>query len=336
MFNSNVMSNFRANRGFRAAGRSSRVYNFARYGTDISEAKDLHQALELARLNFTVGRKKLYYGQNGKLVEMKSTYGVFRLGEDELEFGSCGTDFQPIQNETSFRVCQTLAQAGATWDRAGAENGGATNWVRMKVTDKVILGDTINGFVIARNNHLPGSCFSARAWEERLVCTNGLTAMMPGAILLNMRHTAQVKEDRLMATAERMAETIRQRLEDLQVLAERAAKVRINEEVWESLVAQLMPIPAEATERQQNTVLSQREVLTQSISAPDLANHVENRSGVTVLNGWGALMAVSDFSSHLNDAVRSVSADRATARLSDLAVNDSLLTQARDLVLAMA
>jgi hypothetical protein len=88
-----------------------------------------------------------------------------------------------------------------------------------------------------------------------------------------------------------------------------------------------------ATDRQREVLGEQRSRLYRSINAPDLANFVRNQDGITILNGWAALNAVSDFSSHLNDAQRKVSIDRLSSRLTDLATKDDLLTRAKELVL---
>lgn len=318
--------------------RSSRDHSFGKCGLDISKATDLESALRLASLDWEVVLKKLYYADHGKAKEITTGKGIFRLSKDKetgVELGLAGTEFTPIQNYTNFEICQLLAGMGSTWDRAGSENHGARNWIRMKVAEKVILGDKILGYILNRNSHVPGESFTSRCWEEREICTNGLTALMPGSILLNMRHTGQVHRENLMQRAHQIVEAERQRLEELQVLAERAAKIHLTEERWQGIVNELLPYPeGGGTELQKTRVNEQRSRLYRSINAPDLANFVTNRNGLTILNGWAALSAVSDFSSHLNDAQRKVSLDRVSARLTDLSTKDTILQHARDIVLS--
>lgn len=116
-------------------GSASMVYN-SRYGnpwhelgTPVDGAMTAAQAMALSRQNWEVGKRQLFTQlENGSTVPIQA-FGTFR--QDNGAFlGTCGEDYEPIQNAKQFETIDYLLEAspGSHYDTAGVLGRGEKVW----------------------------------------------------------------------------------------------------------------------------------------------------------------------------------------------------------------
>jgi phage/plasmid-like protein (TIGR03299 family) len=111
--------------------------------------------------------------------------------------GTVGTDYEPVQNESSCEVLNYLIDAsGAHFETAGSLRGGRETFVTMKLPAEMVIGgvDRLTTYLAALNSHDGTSAFRLIASPVRIVCANTQrmaenTARSSFAI----RHTASAK-----------------------------------------------------------------------------------------------------------------------------------------------
>lgn len=323
--------------------QGSRDIGLHSLGTDISKATTVAEALTIARADYKVGRCSLYSRtavpgtnmppaiDNTCLYKIPDANGVFRLKDDKPAsfISTVGPSWTPIQNSEAFEAAGILAGHGATFDRAYVSENSAQVYLRMKLEGMdrkklQVLGDECGAYVIMTNRHDGSGAFRMVLQILRLTCTNGMTRLIPSKAVYR-RHTSGIVntvEDirRMVAASERTAE---QMMEDIAKTANQLVNIHFTERRFRGMVDELLPHPAGAVSK---AVEEQRSRLYTYLNKEDLANFRDS--------GWAAVMAVSDFSSHLGDRSRGLHSDQAVALSVERAVKDDLLTQALAYVLA--
>lgn len=330
---------------------------------DISKATTVDEALDLIGANFTVKKLPIYVrlpdvesaGQvvkSGVEVTMAKGLSVmgnpydlpmalvpdagamWRLGPDgkPVRFlATVGSKYEFLQPLQSFECTQILAKAGATFDKGYLSDDSRHIYLRMKVAEQEILGDTVVGYVSMSDSYDGTASFRIDDELFRVVCQNGLIELVPGRNRIRKRHTKGI-----LLTAEqarKMVLNMEDTLRNVRAQAESLSKIHLSENRWMGIIEQLLPYPTppagepSLTPRQRDWVDEQRATLYMAMQADDLGNHR--------WTGWGAVNAVSDFVSHLGNVQKLGDSDRQVRKLIDVGRESTLITQAKELVLAL-
>lgn len=148
-----------------------------RIGTDISKAKTWKEAIGLAKLDWTVEKKQVLSPYDNKPLPI---FGNFRKDTGAL-VGRSGAEFTVVQNENAFDWVDVVVQSdpAAKYVSAGALFGGGLIWalvstphaIRIKGTD-----DVTETFLLFVNYHEAGRSAIGKLLQDRLICSNGMTA----------------------------------------------------------------------------------------------------------------------------------------------------------------
>jgi phage/plasmid-like protein (TIGR03299 family) len=183
-------------------------------GTFQESINSVHQALEVANLDWSVALADMFY-RNAAGDTVRSSQRRAVLREDSikgtLELGTVGMQYRPIQNDDAFAVLQpAIEEYGITIEAAGALGNGERSWMLAKMPEasEPVPGDSINSYMLVINGH-DGMCgHHAIPTRVRVVCQNTFQAAtglgngnkVEGAVF-TVRHTKSA-DDRLKAAAE--------------------------------------------------------------------------------------------------------------------------------------
>jgi len=249
----------------RQLGRMAAMYadNAAWHGLGIvvKGAKNWKETMELAGLNWTVGKYPLF-DQAGKQV---SAWGVFKndANGNPVEFiAPVGDRYTPIQNEYAFSFVDSLleAQDGMHYDSAGALGNGERVWclARVPFDFKVNGGDEHQTYLLFTTSHDGSLAAQCRLTTVRVVCQNTLNmAVSMNGSYIKVKHTkdAEVRLDaarKLMGNAKQTVETLKEKLDTL-------SRRMLNKESFMSVIDRLFPKPKDpnASETKRNNLLSE-------------------------------------------------------------------------------
>lgn len=181
-------------------GNASMVYN-SKYGspwhslgTPVEGAMTARQALELSQQDWEVLKRQLCTrNELGDVVEIPA-YGIFR--DDNGQFlGTCGVDYQPIQNSSQFEIIDFLLEGsdGAHYDTAGVLGRGERVWTlaRIPEADITVAGvDKLQSYLLAATSHDGSMAFTLKLTSTRVVCNNTLSmALNSNGSLARVKHT---------------------------------------------------------------------------------------------------------------------------------------------------
>lgn len=153
-----------------------------------------YEALQAANLNYIVEQSEHILAATGGVSEL--TKGLYR-SDTKAEIGSVGIGYEPVQNVKAFAFFDTICQThGAVYKSATSFNGGAKVILKAEFPKPVtiIKGDDVKKQFILVNGFDGKIGLHANFWVERLVCTNGLVAIVPDAKnSVHLKHTKNIE-----------------------------------------------------------------------------------------------------------------------------------------------
>ena len=145
-----------------------------------------YEMMEAAELDWTVTKRNTWTSaipmnqykpdEDGnialQLLPNPDRFDLVRDSDNSI-LGSCGSDYQPIQNERIFDFFQKFSKhADITMETAGSLKNGQSIWGLARINDAYELtgGDEMNSFVLFHQPHQPGHSMNIRGTEVRVVC----------------------------------------------------------------------------------------------------------------------------------------------------------------------
>lgn len=286
-------------------GRVSMAYN-SKYGspwhslgTAVDGAMTAAQALELSAQDWEVMKRQLCtHSASGQVVEIPA-YGIFR--DDNGAFlGTCGEDYQPIQNVYQFEAIDYLLESsnGAHYETAGVLGRGERVWTlaRIPEADITVAGiDKHESFLLACTSHDGSLAFTLKLTSTRVVCQNTLSmALSSNGALARVKHTKNAL-DRVEAAKRYMGmvtENARTLSEKLNVLASR----KMTRETYKQIMDKLFP-----ASRDENVSQTRRENILGDIIRLYESN---DRNAIPSIRGtaYNLLNAVTEYTDHLRSS----------------------------------
>ena len=286
-------------------GQASMVYN-SRYGspwhtlgTPVEGAMTAAQALTVSKQDWEVIKRQLFtHSATGQAV-MIPAWGIFR--DDNGEFlGTCGEDYQPIQNSSQFEIIDYLLEGsdGAHYDTAGVLGRGERVWTlaRIPEADITVAGvDRHEANLLACTSHDGSLAFTLKLTSTRVVCQNTLSmALQSNGALARVKHTKNAL-DRVEAAKRYMhmvAENSKTLSEKLNLLAGR----KMTRESFKSSLDRLFPVSKDS--KGDNLGQGRRDNLLADIVRLYESN---DRNAVPEIRGtaYNLLNAVTEYTDHL-------------------------------------
>lgn len=192
------------------AGSAARKARWHRFGVDVKEATDRFTAARLARLEWTVSKRPMFYRDNGNMRESLTTWGIVRDDNGE-QLHTVGTDYEPMQTVDMFDMLDSLmGEFGARYETAGALRGGRQVFMQIQLPQsfEVVRGDGVQTCGTFTNSHAGAKSYF-HPTTQRIVCANTFAiAQQDKNHGLAIKHTGNIKEK--IATARKaIAESIK-------------------------------------------------------------------------------------------------------------------------------
>lgn len=169
-----------------------------RLGVDVSNASSISEAIELADLDWGLNLLPADHltVMSDEGVTSTSFPGMRLVTRDDssLTLGIVGNRYNPLQNDEVFALGEHFLARGARPAEAGQLDGGRRVFMDFSIPDGRVTigqGDLVKFSLSIRANHDGRGDVTAALIGQRLVCSNGMTALIPG-----LPHTFSVRHTR--------------------------------------------------------------------------------------------------------------------------------------------
>jgi phage/plasmid-like protein (TIGR03299 family) len=293
-------------------GKASMVYNkqwgnpWHELGTAVEGAMTALEALQLSKQDWEAIKIQLEY--QGKPV---SAWGIMR-SDNGVVLGTCGEDYQPIQNTEQFNCIDVLLENtdGAHYDTAGVLGRGERVWAlaRIPEADINVAGqDKHEAFLLATTSHDGSLAFTLKLVHIRVVCQNTLSsALSTNGALARVKHSKNAMM-RLEAAKNYLHLVKASALsieEKLNVLATR----KMTRESYDNVMDKLFPVTKDAKGNITNQVRRDN-ILSEIIQLYES----NDRNAVPAVKGtaYNLLNAVTEWTDHCRNARMSANREEA-------------------------
>jgi phage/plasmid-like protein (TIGR03299 family) len=268
-------------------------------GTYIGEEPlNATEAIVAAGLDWDVEKRPLYVptGIGGDpadgVVEATGHWGVTRVSDDKV-LGVVQGRYQIIQNKEAFAFMDSLTSSELKYETAGALKGGRKIWLLAEMPERIepIRGDVTIPYLLLSNGHDGRTILNILPTTTRVVCQNTLNLALGNMRNgVSIRHTGSMHDK--LEEAQRVLGFARREVDAMAIVAAALAQKNVGVPEWEAFLDVMAPLPlkAGANPARANTVRESLTALFESGAGTDIP-------GVRG-SGWGALQAVTDYTSH--------------------------------------
>lgn len=163
-------------------------------GTVVDGALTAEAALTQAKLNWTVGKKRIRIA-DGK--SFQDQFGIVRLDTGD-PLGIVGSRYTPIQNTDGLNILDPVIGEDAVYETAGSLRGGKIVWFLASLKKEYFLSgksDSLKQYFLVYLSHDGTKPVTVRFVSTRVVCMNTLSAAVGEAkAMVVIRHTKNYKD----------------------------------------------------------------------------------------------------------------------------------------------
>jgi phage/plasmid-like protein (TIGR03299 family) len=221
---------------------SAKELPWHKLGKVVANAMTSTEAIDLAGLNYTVNKNKVYvkfpdnikaeHNIRGKIVP--DSFATYRT--DTLDvFGTVGSRYEVVQNHEAFKFMDSIVgKDKAIYETAGALGKGETVFVTAKLPEYIIINgnDVIENYLVVSLNHNGKFSINIFLTPVRVVCQNTLSVGLQAAKLkFSIRHTANAHDK--MNDARRILDISSKITFETQELYQHLVRTKITDEVVE-------------------------------------------------------------------------------------------------------
>lgn len=261
-----------------------RLANVVYEDLGLGNVTDVAKALELAGLNWTVGREAV-----SVLGTEQDKYRAITRTDTGDVFAIMRDTYTPVQNIEAFEaVEEILGQSNAVLETAGTLRGGARVWLQARIpSDLTIGGDTHYPYLTFSNSHDGTAACRLDVTAVRAECRNSIRiGKAEAASSLSLRHTRNVNA-RLTSAAAILGLVDQFSAAYEAEVAALMARTISNAE-FDKLVEEMFPVMEDATAGVQARQ-KDRQALVHAFYERD------EDGGRFRGTGWGALNAVNSY-----------------------------------------
>lgn len=291
-----------------------------RYGTDVSHANSVEDAIIAADLDWEVVQTPaLIRLSDGNILETPMRVNI--RSDNNAFLGVVSDRYQIINNRDAFSFLTYLADF--KFVSAGIVSGGKTIWMCVELPSFNLLSESMKMCIVFSATHDGKGAIRAAITPVRPACSNTLNLAFKKAVRsFSLLHKGDVIGKIAMVGS--IMEHESNYREVFQLESERLASIRLNNVMVNNLLETLFPMPEGATNRKKDIVESQRNGLLSAYNANDLGNFRGT--------AYGFLQAVSDFAYH-SEPARQTATYREN-KMKDVIKGNSLLDKALELLTA--
>ena len=254
-------------------------------GTIVDEAPTSKEALELAGLNWEIKGQPVF-DQNGIQIP---GYVANTRDTDNRVMGIVSTRYSVVQNTEAFAFTDALIGDGVTYETAGALRDGKQIWLLAKLPETKVLDDTVIPYVCFTNTHDGSGSVKCCMTPIRVVCNNTLNlALKCAKRSWSTPHRGDIQGR--LEEAKQTLELAEKYMVTLDEEADRLANETYSYSQMTGVLAKILPIEKDMTDRQKATVEKAREDIMVCTFAPDILKFAATK--------WGFLNAVADYVDH--------------------------------------
>lgn len=265
-------------------------------GKDVQECKDMEQVLEASGLDYEVEKRPVFtypdIEDDGTRMEIPNRFVTVRR-QDGHTYDVVSDKFEIIQNRDAFDFVNYMGE-DLQFEKAGETQNGMI-YIIGKLPEVSILGDAFVPHVIFRNGFNGKTKITAAITPLRMVCQNQFNfAFKNAANAITIRHVKNAE-----AKLEEARETLRMcadYMQELNIMAEHFATMKISERSMERVVKYLFPIP-EDTAINPFKRRSLEDAKMKFLKAHEAEDN-RNFKGTA----WGLINAYTDFITHKEPA----------------------------------
>lgn len=260
-------------------------------GVNIPKDKSItmDEALKLSGLDWTVSLHDMYYQLPTGEFRTYDKHKVIARDSDGMPYGVPTGKYKPLNNFDAFDWVNALFDYGAKVETAGALDNGGCVWILIKMGENFkIVGDEYIDYLMLANWHDGKHSVSVTKTNVRVVCLNTFNKAIRDAFnRWNCKHMGDMRGKLAEATE---ALELNNSFRAAQIAyAESMATKKVSNQVILDLA---FPLPdASASRTVKANIELQRDIFTECLNKPDLANFQGT--------AWGAIQAASDYSMHV-------------------------------------
>lgn len=254
---------------------------------DISAATNVHEALDLAALNWRVNSSAIYDESGNEIPGFKAN-----IREDTgTTLGIVSTKYCIIQNEEAFDFVNDLPMEGNfKFENAGIFRDGKASWVMGSLPKVNILGDDVTNNLVFVNSHDGSSGVKVMMTPVRVACSNMLNlAMQRAARSWAVKHTRHIFSR--LDEARYTLNLANKYMDALKDEADLLSNVNVTEAQIEAILDHMFPIDYlnDSKRKIDNIILFKNDFFT-CYNAADISQFKGN--------AWGAINAMADLVDH--------------------------------------
>ncbi len=272
--------------------------------TDVSDARTIHDVLDLADLDWQVRLRDLHFypfDEDDIVAVVPDQYAVVR--GDTTPLGVVGQRYTPIQNRDAFAPLAYLEAEGfiSGYEQAGMLGDGQRVFIIARLAEEMRLVDKHHARILFSTTHDGSGAFSVRAMIQRLWCANQIPRLREQgkSLGISIRHT-QSAEQRISQVKHRVMEEMRW-IEEYEAGYQRLLDTPADAPTRGAFVDMLAPIPSgpKVTDRMISTAWRKQQDIMGCINSS--AN--QNIAGTVAALFQGAV-EYSDYGARGNNAER--------------------------------
>lgn len=154
-------------------------------GTYVNEAMTSEQVVELANLNYEVGKTPIYVkptiADTETLVEIPDITATYRM-DNGTPLGLVSKRYEIVQNKDAFVFFDPIIDRGeAIYETAGVLGKGERVFITAKLPEDIMVaGEKVEQYLLITNGHDGKNAVRVGFTPIRVVCNNTLTAALNG------------------------------------------------------------------------------------------------------------------------------------------------------------
>lgn len=272
-------------------------------GQYVTEAMTAKQAIELAQLDFTVEKRKLFtLNPDGTTTENKNRVATVRTDNND-HLGIVSPTYEIVQNVDCFNFFDALIDEGeAIYETAGALGLGERIFITAILPEDIFVkGEKISQYVLLTNGHDGFNTLMACITPTRVVCNNTLTAALQNCTnKIKISHHKNI-HDKIKQAHKVMGMASKYMIE-VQPIYHAMASTRISDKKLQELVLKVLSPAKEEIKNKEEA----KEISTRLKNSVDRIiyfskNHETQKTDAAKGTVWGAFNSISGYLGWVKD-----------------------------------
>lgn len=293
---------------------NSRRNYFDAIGTSIEGAKELDEAIKLAKLDFTVEKQRIFTKRELKpneehaggsiFVPVPELYATVRT-DNGVVLGTVKKNYHILQNSEAFDFLDSVIENGAKFEVAGTFKTESASFITCSTETIKILDDEITPYILFTNSFDGSASVRVAFTPIRVACSNCIVrAMKQATNKLAIRHSSSLKQK--LESSKEILVANEEYLDALREESETWAVTPFSSSAFEALARSLYPIDKDSSD----LIKARNERMFDSLMNAYRQDDLENFANTA----YRAVQAVADFESHKPQIRKTRTADYANIK----------------------